>query len=82
MKAIFSPSQKPVLFLGFLFLETDLLLELGILDDLVQSRSNLRVQNLKMWKIFPCTVREDFSSAKESTISTSLIHNIASDRKS
>ena len=29
--------------LGFLFLETDLLLEVRILDDLVQSRSNLRV---------------------------------------
>ena len=42
-----SSSQKPVLFLGFLLLKTDLLLELGILDDLVQSRGNLRVQRLK-----------------------------------
>ena len=33
-----------------MFLETDLLLELGIPDDLVQSRSNLRVQHLEMWK--------------------------------
>ena len=31
--------------------ETDLLLELGILDDLVQSRSNLRVQHLEIYKI-------------------------------
>ena len=46
-----SSSKKPVLFLGFLFLETDLLLELGILDDLEQNRSNLRVQHLKIWKI-------------------------------
>ena len=46
-----SSSQKPVLFLGFLFLKTDLLLEPGILNDLVQSRSNLRVQHLKNWKI-------------------------------
>ena len=38
-----SSSQKPVL-------EADLLLELGIMDDLVQSRGNLRVQNLKFWK--------------------------------
>ena len=38
-----SASQKSVLFLGFLFLETDLLLEVGILDDLVQSRSDSRV---------------------------------------
>ena len=43
MKAIFSPSQKPVLFLGFLFFETDLLLEVRNLDDLVQSRGNLRI---------------------------------------
>ena len=46
-----SSSWKPVLLLGFLFLEADLLLELGILDDLVQSRSNLRVQHLEVWKI-------------------------------
>ena len=45
-----SSSQKPVLFLGFLFLETDLLLELGILNDLVQRRSNLRVHHFKCWK--------------------------------
>ena len=47
-----SSSKKPVLFLGFLLLETDLL-QLGILDDLVQSRSNLRVQHLEVWKILP-----------------------------
>ena len=46
-----SSSWKPVLFLGFLFLEADLLLELGILHDLVQSRGNLRVQHLEVWKI-------------------------------
>ena len=44
---------KPVLFLGFVLLEADLLLELGILDDLLQSRSNLRVQRLEVWKSFP-----------------------------
>ena len=37
MKEICLPRRKPVLFLGFLFLETDLLLNVGILDDLVQS---------------------------------------------
>ena len=36
----------------------------------------------KFWKSFPQTDREDFNSSKESTISTSLIHNIASDGKS
>ena len=51
---------------------------LGILDDLVQSQNNLRVQHL----FFPQTEREDCNSSKESTISTSLIHNKASDGKS
>ena len=70
-----SSSQKPVLFLGFLFLETDLLLlELGVLDNLVQSRSNLRVQHLE--------IRDDFNSSMESTISNSLIHNMVSEGKS
>ena len=30
-----SSSKKPILFLSFLYVRTDLLLELGILDDLV-----------------------------------------------
>ena len=42
--------MKPILFLDLLLLETDLLLELGILDDLVQSRRNLRVQHLEISK--------------------------------
>ena len=42
-----SSSEKPVLLLSFLFLRTDLLLEVGILDDLVQSRSNRHVQHFK-----------------------------------
>ena len=36
----------------------------------------------KFGKSFPCTDREDFSSSTESTISTSLIHNMAPDGKS
>ena len=36
----------------------------------------------KLGKLFPQTDREDFSSANDSTISTSLIHNRASGRKS
>ena len=46
-----SSSWTPIFFLSFLFLQTDLLLELGILDDLVPSKGNLRVQHLKFWKI-------------------------------
>ena len=45
----------------------------------VQSRSNSRIQHLEFWKIFPQTDREDFNTSNESTISTSLIHNTASD---
>ena len=36
----------------------------------------------KFGKFFPETDREDFNSSNESSISTSLIHNIASDGKS
>ena len=42
-----SSSWKPVLLLGFVLLVTDFLLEVGVLDDLVQCRSNIRVQLLK-----------------------------------
>ena len=46
------PSAKePVLFLGFLFLQTDLFLAVGILDDLVQSGRNSRIQHLKIWEM-------------------------------
>ena len=46
-----STSYKPIVLLEFLLLETDLLLELGILDDLVQRRGNFRAQHLEVWKI-------------------------------
>ena len=43
------PSAKePILFLSFLFLQTDLFLAVGILDDLVQSGRNSRIQHLKI----------------------------------
>ena len=48
MKATCLPLKKPVLFWGLLLLEADLLLELGILEDLVQSRGDLRVQHLEV----------------------------------
>ena len=67
-----SSSQEPG---AFLFLETDFLLELGILHDHVQSRGHLRDHHLKVWRIsFHKLI---VNSSKESTISTSLIHNIA-----
>ena len=46
-----SSSKEPILFVGFLFLQTDLLLEVGILDDLIQSRSNSCVQHFKIREI-------------------------------
>ena len=55
---------------------------MGILDDLDQSRSNSRVQQFKIREILPSVDREDFNSSTDSTISTSLIHNVASDGNS
>ena len=43
-----SSANGPIIFLSFLFLQTDLFLEEGILDDLVQSRRNPRIQHLKV----------------------------------
>ena len=40
--------EEPILLLSFLFLQTDLFIEVGILDDLVQRRCNSRVQHLKI----------------------------------
>ena len=55
---------------------------MGVLDDLVQSRSDRRVQHSKFGNFLPATDRDDFNSSIESTISTSLIHDIASEGKS
>ena len=77
-----SPSQEPVLFLGFLFLEANLLLNWGFWMILFRAEAIFASSISKFGKFFPITDREDFSSSKESTISTSLIHNIASDGKS
>ena len=46
-----SSRKKPILFLGFLFLQTDLLLEAGILEDPVQSRRDPRVEHLESHEI-------------------------------
>ena len=46
-----SSTKKQILFGCFLFLQTDLLLEVGILDDLIQSRNNSRVQRFKILEI-------------------------------
>ena len=74
-----SSAKESILFLSFLFLQTDLFLELGILDDLVQSRGNLRVQHFKVWESSLPIDCDDLRSSTDSTISTSLIHNVASE---
>ena len=47
-----------------------------------EAEASLASNISKFGKFFPITDREDFSSSKESAISTSLIHNIAADGKS
>ena len=44
-----SAAKETVLFLGFFFLQTDLFLEAGIMDDSVQCWSNFRVEYNKIW---------------------------------
>ena len=48
-----SSSKETVLFVGFLFLQTDSPFELGIMNDFVQCRSNPRIKNFKIrhWNI-------------------------------
>ena len=78
-----SSSLKPVLFLDFMFLETDLLLEVRILDDHVQSRkqsSHPASQNLE--NSFQKHIARNSIPEMNQTFSTSSIHNIASDGKS
>ena len=71
-----SSSQEPILFLGFLLLQADLLFELVFRAEAIFASS---ISNFG--KFFPQTDREDFNSSKESNNYTSLIHNIASDGK-
>ena len=52
--------------------------EAGVLDDLFQSESNLRIQHLK--KIGNGRSMTDFRSSTESTISTSLIQCTVSEK--
>ena len=46
-----SSAKVSILFLSFLFLQTDRFLEVGILDDLVQSERNPRIQHLKVRRV-------------------------------
>ena len=77
-----SSSKKRVLFLSFLFLQTDLLLEVRFWMILFSAEATLASSISKFGKSLPSIDREDFSSSTESTISTSLIFHIASEGKS
>ena len=77
-----SSSKETVLFLGLLLLEIDLLLELRILDDLVQKqRQSSPLPSRSLENPYHKLIAR-INSSKGSKISTSLIHNIASDGKS
>ena len=73
MRAICLPQRNPILFLGVLFLQTDSSFEVRFLWMIL----------FRAEAIFACSIsktdREDFNSSKESTISTSLSHNIPSE---
>ena len=66
-----SSTKETVLFLGFLFLQTDLSFEFSIEAIFASSTSKSGIR-------IPFTEHEDFISPTDSTISTSLIHSMAS----
>ena len=77
-----SSAKEPILFLSFLFLQTDLSLEVRILEDLLQRRRNPRIQHLKSGETgITSNWARWFFNRPQSAISTSLNHNIASKRE-
>ena len=76
-----SASKETVLFLGLLFLQTDSSFEVRIMDGFVQCWSNPRIESSKFGIWIPLIDDEDIKSSTESTISSFLIHSIASVRK-
>ena len=73
-----SSSEEAVFFVSFHFLQTDLFLEAGILDDFVRAEQILASSNSKFGPGVPLIEREDLRSSTDSTIATSLIHCISS----
>ena len=65
-----SSTKEPIFLLSSLFLQTDLFLEVRVLDDLVQSRRNPRVEHLGIGDMSVSFEHDDFRSSTESTIST------------
>ena len=76
-----SSSEEAVFLVNFHFLQTDLFLEAGIQDDFVQCWGHFsRRVTQSLAPGIPLIEREDLRSSTDSTISTSLIHSIASER--
>ena len=72
-------SLNPVLFLGFLLLEADLLLKWELWMILFKAEAILASSISRFGKSLPAIDRKDFHSSTESAISTSLIHDVASE---
>ena len=72
------PRRKRSSFWGFLFLQTDLSFEVGIMDDLFSAEAIFASSTSKFGMCIPSTEHEDFRSSTESTNSTSLIRSIIS----
>ena len=73
-----STSKKIVLFLGLLFLQTDVPFEMGIMMILFRAEAILASSTSKFGIEIPRVDDEDLNSSTESTNSTYLIHCIAS----
>ena len=75
-----SPSQEPILLLGFLFLETDLFLNWDFWMILFRVEAIFATDISKFGNFLPAIDREDSNSSDES-ISTSLIRKHCLRRK-
>ena len=73
-----STSKETVLFLGFLFLQTDFPFEMELWMILFRAEAILASSTSKFGIEIPRIDDEDLKSSTESTNSTSLIHCIAS----
>ena len=82
MKAICLPRRNRSSFWAFCSSRLTFFLNWEFLMTLFRAEAVFASNISKFGKSFPQTDREDFNSSKKSTISTSLIHNIASNGKS
>ena len=74
-----SSAKESILFSSFHFLQTELFLKRVFWMILFSAEAILASSNSKSGPGVPLIEREDLRSSTDSTISTSLIHNIASE---